>query len=99
MLGVIKSLRLSIGRGSSRHTGSAGHPREQDAEWKIQNIRDAISEDWIRLAAKDLKPEERKAVREHLEMNVAALRDLIERNRPTTGRTEEPELTSRDARA
>ena len=49
-------------------------------EWQIQTVREAISQDWIRLATKNLTPEQRKAVREHLEMNVAALRELIQRN-------------------
>ena len=49
-------------------------------EWQIQTVREAISQDWIRLATKNLTPQQRKAVREHLEMNVAALRELIQRN-------------------
>ena len=49
-------------------------------EWQIQTVREAISQDWIRLATKNLAPEQRKAVREHLEINVAALRELTQRN-------------------
>ena len=45
-------------------------------EWKIQSVRDAISRDWIALSAKNLPIEKRRAVREHLEMNVATLRAL-----------------------
>jgi len=48
-------------------------------EWQIQMVREAISQDWIRLATKNLTSEQRKAVREHLEMNVAPLRDLTQR--------------------
>lgn len=51
---------------------------EQLDEWKIQTIRKAISEDWILLSAKELTREERRAIRDHLELNTAALRDLIQ---------------------
>ena len=56
---------------------------DQSDEWKIQIVREAISQDWRWLAAKKLTLEQRKAVREHLEMNVAALRELTERSRLT----------------
>jgi hypothetical protein len=40
-------------------------------------VRAAISEDWIRLAEKNLTPHQRKAIREHLDMNIAELRELV----------------------
>jgi hypothetical protein len=49
-------------------------------EWQIQMVREEISQDWIRLATKNLTRNQRKAVREHLEMSVAALRDLTRRS-------------------
>ena len=50
-------------------------------EWKIRSVRDAISEDWSKLADKNLTPSQRKAVREHLDIHVTELRDLVGRNR------------------
>jgi hypothetical protein len=50
-------------------------------EFEIQTIRDAISEDWSALASGKLTAEQRKARREHLEMNICALLDLVERSR------------------
>jgi len=84
----MKSLRSSIvRRPNPPRAANAGDLHEQHGEWQIQNVRQAISQDWIRLAAKGLTSEQRKAVREHLEMNVAALRDLTERKKPSKGRT------------
>ena len=54
---------------------------ERPGEWKIHSVREAISEDWSKLAAKDLTPSERKAIREHLDMNIAELRDLVRSSR------------------
>jgi hypothetical protein len=53
------------------------------AEWRsddfeIRTIRDAISQDWRTLALNNLTGEQRKAVRDHLDMNICALRDLIQ---------------------
>ena len=53
------------------------HPDESE----LQKIREAISEDWNALASGKLTAEQRKARREHLEMNVCALIDLVERSR------------------
>jgi hypothetical protein len=50
-------------------------------EFEVQTIRDAISEDWSALASGKLTAEQRKARREHLEMNISALLDLVERSR------------------
>jgi len=49
-------------------------------EWKIASVRAAISEDWIRLAERNLTTDQRRAVREHLDMNIAKLRDLVGRD-------------------
>jgi hypothetical protein len=56
-------------------------PEMRFDDFEIQTIREAISQDWSTLASKNLSAEQRRAVREHLEMNVSALRDLVERNR------------------
>ena len=53
------------------------------AEWRsddfeIRTIREAISQDWRTLALNNLTGEQRKAVRDHLDMNICALRDLIQ---------------------
>ena len=54
---------------------------EERVRWKIATVRDAISLDWANLASKNLPPEKRKAISQHLEMCTSALRDLVERNR------------------
>ena len=48
---------------------------------EIETIRQAISEDWRALASGELTGEQRRARREHLEMNVDALRNLVQRSR------------------
>jgi hypothetical protein len=54
---------------------------EQNLEWKINNIRESISLDWKNLATRNLTADQRKAIREHLNMCNSALKDLVERNR------------------
>jgi hypothetical protein len=49
-------------------------------EFEIQAIRASIDQDWSELASGKLTAEQRKARREHLEMNVDALRDLVQRS-------------------
>ena len=56
-------------------------PEMRFDDFEIKTIREAISQDWSTLASRNSSAEQRKAVREHLEMNVRALRDLVERNR------------------
>lgn len=46
-------------------------------DFEIRLIREAISQDWSELASKNLTAEQRKAVRDHLDMNICALRDLV----------------------
>jgi hypothetical protein len=46
-------------------------------EWKIHSTRKAISEGWSKLAEKNLTPVQRRAIREHLDMNIAELRRLL----------------------
>ena len=53
----------------------------QSDDFEIRTIRQAIAEDWSTLASNNLSAERRRAVREHLEINVSALRDFLERNR------------------
>jgi hypothetical protein len=55
-------------------------------DWELKSIRDAISTDWARLASKDLTPDERKSITEHLSLNIAALHDLVGRNRTASHR-------------
>lgn len=54
---------------------------ETHTGWEISQVREAISCDWANLAVKELTSDQRRAIREHLEMNIAALRDLVTRNR------------------
>ena len=54
----------------------AEQPSQPVHEWKLNSIRVAISQDWNMLATKNLTPDQRKAVRDHLQMNIAALREL-----------------------
>ena len=48
---------------------------------EIETIRQAISEDWRALASDELTGEQRRVRREHLGMNVDALRNLVQRSR------------------
>jgi hypothetical protein len=54
---------------------------EERVRWEIAAVRYAISLGWANLASKNLPPEKRKAISQHLEMCTSALRDLVERNR------------------
>jgi len=54
---------------------------EQVLTRKIDNVREAISLDWKHLATKNLIAEQRKAMREHLNICNSTLKDLVERNR------------------
>ena len=52
---------------------------EERINWEIDTVRRAIGIDLAKLASKRLTPEKRKIIREHLAMNIAALRDVVER--------------------
>jgi DNA-binding FadR family transcriptional regulator len=52
---------------------------EERINWEIDTVRRAISIDLARLASKKLTPEKREIIREHLAMNIDALRDLVKR--------------------
>ena len=54
---------------------------EQELTWKINNVRESISLDWKNLATKNLTADQRKAIREHLEICNSTLKDLVERSR------------------
>ena len=73
--GFLRMLRLRK-RSRLREAVEAA-PRESLNEWKIHSVREAISEDWSKLADKNLTPTQRKALREHLDMNIAELRGLV----------------------
>lgn len=45
-------------------------------DWHLHHVRDAITSDWDLLASGTLTAEQRKLFREHLNMNLAALREL-----------------------
>jgi len=51
---------------------------EKRFRWHIDEVREAIRLDWANLTSKNLTPDKRKAIREHLEMCSSALRDLVE---------------------
>ena len=50
-------------------------------EEKIRSAREAISQDWSKLAEKNLTSGERKAIREHLDIRSTELQALVGRNR------------------
>jgi hypothetical protein len=54
---------------------------EQELTWRIDNLRESISLDWKNLATKNLTADQRKAIREHLNICNSTLRDLVERSR------------------
>lgn len=73
---------LNLRGGSSVFSDSADMDKNaRHDDWKIGVIREAIAQDWGKLANKKLTPDQRKAIREHLDMNTAELRDLVARNR------------------
>ena len=53
---------------------------EQELRWKIDNVREFIGLDWKNLATKNLTADQRKAIREHLNICNSTLKDLVERN-------------------
>jgi hypothetical protein len=53
---------------------------EARRDWEIQIVREAISRDWADLASNNLSTEERRAIREHLNIHVIALQELAERH-------------------
>jgi hypothetical protein len=54
---------------------------KQELEWKMNRVREEISLDWKDLATKNLTADERKAIREHLNICASTLKDLVERSR------------------
>ena len=76
---LLRSLNL---RKEPGHSDLADPQRDARLhDWKINSIREAIAQDWSKLADKNLTPDQRKAIREHLDINTAELRDLVGRNR------------------
>jgi hypothetical protein len=81
---------LSIGRHrAAAQIDAAVTASEPFDEWKIHSTRKAISEAWSTLAEKNLTPAQRKAVREHLDINIAELQRLLahqkDARRPNNG--------------
>jgi hypothetical protein len=60
---------------------------EQELTWKIDNVRESISLDWKNLATKNFTADQRKAIREHLNICNSTLKDLVERNRAASQKT------------
>jgi hypothetical protein len=54
---------------------------EQELTWKIDKVREAIGLDWKNLAWKNLTADQRRAIREHLNICNITLKDLVERSR------------------
>jgi hypothetical protein len=54
---------------------------QDSTDWELHHIRDAIASDWQALASNKLSSHQRRSVREHLSMNIAALRDIMTRRR------------------
>ena len=50
-------------------------------EGKIRSVREAISQDWSKLAEKNLTSGQRKAIREHLDIVSTELQALVGRKR------------------
>jgi hypothetical protein len=50
---------------------------DETVGWKITITRNAIAYDWAELAKKGLSFEQRKPIRERLQMNTKALRQLV----------------------
>lgn len=61
---------------------------EGSLKWQLHQIRESIAADWNALASNSLEHSQRKFVREHLGMNIAALRELRAR-KSTAGRIEQ----------
>jgi hypothetical protein len=77
----MRVLRLLGLRRSSRFPEAVDDATERPDQGKIRSVREAISQDWTKLAEKKLTPGRRKAIREHLDINVAQLQDLVGHNR------------------
>src|SRR5450759_3829796 len=50
---------------------------KQELTWKLNNVRESISLDWKNLATKNLTADQRKAIRERLEICNSTLKDLV----------------------
>ena len=50
---------------------------DETVGWKIKVTRNAIAYDWAELAAKGLSFEQRKSIRERLQKNTQALRQIV----------------------
>jgi hypothetical protein len=78
----MRVLRLLGLRGKSRFPEAVDDAgTERLDEGKIRSVREAISQDTSKLAEKNLTSGQRKAIREHLDIRVAELQDLVGRNR------------------
>ena len=52
-------------------------PIDEETGWKIKVARNAIAYDWAKLAANRLSFEQRKSIRERLQKNTKALRQIV----------------------
>jgi len=55
----------------------AGEIDDETRGWKIKTTRNAIGQDWAELAEKGLSFEQRKLIRERLQMRTKTLRQLV----------------------
>ena len=53
--------------------------KEETLAWEIEEIRKEIAIDWAQLASKNLPPDKRKTIREHLELCNSSLKILQEK--------------------
>jgi len=69
---------------------------EARIECELSNVREAIRRDWASLASNELTSDQRKAIRQDLEMNIAALHDLLMRKRLAAETAKLRRLQNRD---
>ena len=72
---------LGLRRGSRFPEAVDDAAAERLDEGKIRSVREAISQDWSKLAEKNLTSGQRKAIREHLDIRVTELQNLVGRDR------------------
>ena len=60
---------------------------EEKLKGYIDEVREAICLDWKNLTTKNLTADQRKAIREHLNICNSTLKDLVERNRAASQKT------------
>jgi hypothetical protein len=54
--------------------------KKEKLEWDIATVRESIRLDWVTLASKNLTADQRKAIREHLDMCSSSLKEFLDRH-------------------